>query len=136
MLNRWNSLKERLDIYDNLLEKGATKHQQAQPILELGNMAKHIGSWLLKKIHNSYRAAPGCRALFKKECETDTYHRVRGITTAQEELLDLFATFDPGEDQKNDTGFDWLMSLSYSLEKVYLLLQRSGTARPMITGRL
>ncbi|KAL1649351.1 hypothetical protein SLS61_006459 [Didymella pomorum] len=113
MVHRWNSLKEQLDEYENLIRQGATKQEQARPIL---NMEQ-------------------CRNLFMRVCSTDTYNRVPGVTKEQNEFLDHFEKFR-SEKSSSDMWFQRLVLLAYDIEKVDLLLQRSAMAKRMLTGRL
>ncbi|KAH6622033.1 hypothetical protein C7974DRAFT_215121 [Boeremia exigua] len=136
MLDSWKFLKERLNTAESLGKQGATKQDQARPLLEFRSMLRRIGNLLLRTITRTYRSTPGCRLLFKKKCKAGTYHRVRGITAEQRVFLDLMESIHLAENEEDDEQIEWPTLLSYSLEQVDSLLKRSETARRMITGRL
>lgn len=90
VVNGFGFLVEGLDEFDRLVQQGATKQQQALPILKIEQMVRPLCCSLLKEIDHSSRGAPEFRNLFQKECATDTYRRVQGVTPEQKELLDIF----------------------------------------------
>ena len=138
MVHNWTYLKDRLDVFERLLEEGASKHQQARVIVEFREMTQIITSSLISKVENSYRAAPGCRMLFTKACETDTYRRVPGIDSNQAVYLSVMGLFRGMIDEDTGAGIhcDTLFMLPWHLEVLDQILQKSQTARGMVTGRI
>ena len=113
MVYGWNYLKERLDIFDQLLNEDATKQQQA----------------------HSHRATPECRLLFTKACGTETYHRVDDITPEQKQYLDVMKVFRTKSEEET-LDLHSLSNLSFGLEMVDHVLQKNKAAQKMATGRI
>lgn len=98
-------------------------------------MAKNMGTWLLTRIFDGSRAAPKYRKLSIRDCQTSKYQYVQGMNAAEQSVLILFDSLRPIETAEDDTGdqttrgLEWSILLTYSLERVEMMLQKSTTAR-------
>jgi hypothetical protein len=138
MVHNWTYLKERLDVFDRLLGEGATKQQQARVIVEFREMTHIITRSLLEKVEDSYRATPGFRSLFKRDCGEFTYHRVPDISWKKEEYLFFMDQLQNLRDEDSRDGLRWSTSsmLPWHLEVLDQIIQENQTARRMVTGRI
>lgn len=138
MLHGWDFINRRLQQHEMLICHGATKQEQALPILELEESAKDIGIWLLERLYRCSRAAPECRKLLLRQCSTAVtdykYEYHKNITPAEAEVFDLFENSHWKEE--DDALLHWPVLLAFYLEKAESLLETSVTARRMITGHM
>lgn len=137
MLHGWDFINTRLKHHEKLMRDGATKQEQALPILELEEMAKSIGTRLLDRLYLCSRAAPACRSLLLRKCgtavEDHAYVYADDMTQAEVEVFGAFEILRPVDPV---LFLRFPVRLSFYLEAVEHLLRTSPTARRMITGRI